>query len=195
MLEREENFRIYSRNLLKYDSFFSRTCVYALGLIAKTRKGADMLSGWDWECLRHKGEEQWPVADLQEDAMSLRALVNEQISTDSKPYSITHREDSLFLNRPDDTIWEKPVLVERELRMEAVYDDNTGVYLGEEMVEARPSEDTAKPLGKFVCKDAQKKCYSPIWQKESIHHRHFVGERISVLFLNLRCMFSHFRTL
>lgn len=41
------------------------TAMYALSLIATTRSGADILSTYDWPCVRHKRGEQWPVVPPQ----------------------------------------------------------------------------------------------------------------------------------
>lgn len=41
------------------------TAMYALSLIATTRSGADILSTYDWPCVRHKRGDQWPVVPPQ----------------------------------------------------------------------------------------------------------------------------------
>ena len=49
--------------------FASRTCFYVLGLIATTRQGADILKTLNWESVRHKGEDSWPVVEVKEEAL------------------------------------------------------------------------------------------------------------------------------
>lgn len=40
-----------------------------LGLIATTRQGADILKTLEWESVRHKGEDSWPVVEVKEEAL------------------------------------------------------------------------------------------------------------------------------
>lgn len=40
-----------------------------LGLIATTRQGADILKNLNWESVRHKGEDCWPVVEVKEEAL------------------------------------------------------------------------------------------------------------------------------
>ena len=48
------------------ETFFlciNRTSFYVLGLVAKTRSGANFLSSLGWESVRHSGNVKWPVLD------------------------------------------------------------------------------------------------------------------------------------
>lgn len=40
-----------------------------LGLIATTRQGADILKTLNWESVRHKVEDSWPVVEVKEEAL------------------------------------------------------------------------------------------------------------------------------
>jgi hypothetical protein len=42
------------------------TAFYSLCLIARTKQGADKLNQLNWLCLRHKGEELWPVTEASQ---------------------------------------------------------------------------------------------------------------------------------
>jgi rapamycin-insensitive companion of mTOR len=43
--------------------FFFRTCFYVLGLISKTKRGAEILSSLGWECVRHTHKEYFTVLE------------------------------------------------------------------------------------------------------------------------------------
>ena len=71
LLQSEVEIRLPLPDLTNSDVAFCmyRTCFYVLGLVATTRQGADILKALNWESVRHKGEDSWPVVEVKEEAL------------------------------------------------------------------------------------------------------------------------------
>ena len=128
------------------------TCYYVLGLIAKTREGADILRDLEWESVRHLGKEKWPVledlVDNKEELMPFSYLSVENLSSTPSTASMltsyrltgiseSDRVGGVFLG--DET---------KTSEGSTAYDKLSGIYLGEDMGSNRkPSREDAGEVG------------------------------------------------
>lgn len=116
------------------DNFAIRgTCYYVLGLIAKTREGADILRDLEWESVRHMGEDKWPVLETslenKEEVVPLSYILEPQ----SKPapsvlsgISETERAGGIYLGEES-----------KATEGSTAYDKFSGIYLGEDKGSSR----------------------------------------------------------
>lgn len=76
--------------------FFScRTCVYVLGLIAKTKQGCDILKCHSWDSVRHSRKHLWPVvADDVEQLCNELSSVPSTLSLNSESTGSRHNSES-----------------------------------------------------------------------------------------------------
>uniref|UniRef100_A0A4W3JTQ3 RPTOR independent companion of MTOR complex 2 n=1 Tax=Callorhinchus milii TaxID=7868 RepID=A0A4W3JTQ3_CALMI len=71
------------------------TCVYVLGLLAKTKPGCDVLKQHSWDCVRHSRRHPWPVApDDMEQLYSELCSVPSTLSLNSECASSRHNSES-----------------------------------------------------------------------------------------------------
>ncbi|KAJ7375614.1 hypothetical protein OS493_040045 [Desmophyllum pertusum] len=114
LLQRSNDVELFARTLRHWSQKQeNKTCFYVLGLIAKTREGADILRELEWESVRHMGEDKWPVLET----------------------SVENKEEVIPLSYH---VLEPPTVHQRQRRRKIAtresgfYDDRSGVYLGEE---------------------------------------------------------------
>ncbi|XP_070563534.1 rapamycin-insensitive companion of mTOR-like isoform X2 [Ptychodera flava] len=69
------------------------TCFYVLGLIAKTRHGAEMLSRLGWESTRHSREEIWPVVEEKDVLLDETGNLLHDFPSSSSLQSMNSRTD------------------------------------------------------------------------------------------------------
>lgn len=107
-----------------------RTCFYVLGLIAKTREGADILRELEWESVRHMGEDKWPVLETsvenKEEVIPLSYHVLEPPHSTPAPsvltgISETERAGGIYLGEES-----------KAVEGSTAYDKLSGIYLGED---------------------------------------------------------------
>ncbi|XP_048450136.1 rapamycin-insensitive companion of mTOR [Rhincodon typus] len=71
------------------------TCLYALGLLAKTKQGCDILKNHGWDSVRHSRLQPWPVApDDMEQLYSELSSVPSTLSLNSESTSSRHNSES-----------------------------------------------------------------------------------------------------
>ncbi|EGW06634.1 Rapamycin-insensitive companion of mTOR [Cricetulus griseus] len=72
-----------------------RTCVYVLGLIAKTKQGCDILKCHSWDSVRHNRKHLWPVVpDDVEQLCNELSSVPSTLSLNSESTSSRHNSES-----------------------------------------------------------------------------------------------------
>lgn len=72
-----------------------RTCVYVLGLIAKTKQGCDILKHHNWDAVRHSRRQPWPVVpDDMEQLCNELSSVPSTLSLNSESTSSRHNSES-----------------------------------------------------------------------------------------------------
>ncbi|GAB0209145.1 rapamycin-insensitive companion of mTOR [Grus japonensis] len=72
-----------------------RTCVYALGLIAKTKQGCDILKHHNWDAVRHSRRQPWPVVpDDMEQLCNELSSIPSTLSLNSESTSSRHNSES-----------------------------------------------------------------------------------------------------
>ncbi|XP_048583211.1 rapamycin-insensitive companion of mTOR isoform X2 [Nematostella vectensis] len=133
MAEESENFAIRG------------TCFYVLGLIAKTRQGADILQDLEWESIRHMGEEQWPVLDSRDQIIP--TAVNPPLTPAYTAFNlgkITETSDSGIYTG------EEP---KKGPDSSTAYDELSGIYLGEEKTTTKkPPRDDRSDSGGILAR-------------------------------------------
>ncbi|XP_055488041.1 rapamycin-insensitive companion of mTOR isoform X1 [Leucoraja erinacea] len=71
------------------------TCLYVLGLLAKTKQGCDILKQHNWDAVRHSRRQPWPVApDDMEQLYSELSSVPSTLSLSSESTGSRHNSDS-----------------------------------------------------------------------------------------------------
>ncbi|KAM7076034.1 rapamycin-insensitive companion of mTOR isoform 2-T2 [Ciconia maguari] len=71
------------------------TCVYVLGLIAKTKQGCDILKHHNWDAVRHSRRQPWPVVpDDMEQLCSELSSIPSTLSLNSESTSSRHNSES-----------------------------------------------------------------------------------------------------
>ncbi|EPY80940.1 hypothetical protein CB1_000775024 [Camelus ferus] len=72
-----------------------RTCVYVLGLIAKTKQGCDILKCHNWDAVRHSRKHLWPVVpdDIEQLCNELSSIPS-TLSLNSESTSSRHNSES-----------------------------------------------------------------------------------------------------
>ncbi|XP_065511624.1 rapamycin-insensitive companion of mTOR isoform X2 [Caloenas nicobarica] len=71
------------------------TCVYVLGLIAKTKQGCDILKHHNWDAVRHSRRQPWPVVpDDMEQLCNELSSVPSTLSLNSESTSSRHNSES-----------------------------------------------------------------------------------------------------
>ncbi|XP_049649395.1 rapamycin-insensitive companion of mTOR-like isoform X1 [Accipiter gentilis] len=71
------------------------TCVYALGLIAKTKQGCDILKHHNWDAVRHSRRQPWPVVpDDMEQLCNELSSIPSTLSLNSESTSSRHNSES-----------------------------------------------------------------------------------------------------
>lgn len=116
-------------------TFFDRTCYYVLGLIAKTREGADILRDLGWESVRHIGEDAWPVMETsvenKEEVIPFGYFRCESLSTPGSGSS----SHSYYLSGMTETERSGGVFLgedKKDSEESTAYDKLSGIYLGED---------------------------------------------------------------
>lgn len=72
-----------------------RTCVYVLGLIAKTKQGCDILKHHNWDAVRHSRRQPWPVVpDDMEQLCNELSSIPSTLSLNSESTSSRHNSES-----------------------------------------------------------------------------------------------------
>ncbi|XP_009472679.1 PREDICTED: rapamycin-insensitive companion of mTOR [Nipponia nippon] len=72
-----------------------RTCVYVLGLIAKTKQGCDILKHHNWDAVRHSRRQPWPVVpDDVEQLCNELSSIPSTLSLNSESTSSRHNSES-----------------------------------------------------------------------------------------------------
>ncbi|KAJ7386353.1 hypothetical protein OS493_008474 [Desmophyllum pertusum] len=122
---------------------------YVLGLIAKTREGADILRELEWESVRHMGEDKWPVLETsvenKEEVIPLSYHVLEPPHSTPAPsvltgISETERAGGIYLGEES-----------KAVEGSTAYDKLSGIYLGEDKGPSRKtSHEEANEGGIFV---------------------------------------------
>ncbi|XP_076772261.1 rapamycin-insensitive companion of mTOR isoform X2 [Arvicanthis niloticus] len=78
------------------------TCVYVLGLIAKTKQGCDILKCHSWDSVRHSRKHLWPVVpDDVEQLCNELSSVPSTLSLNSESTSSRHNSESMFILEDD----------------------------------------------------------------------------------------------
>ncbi|MBZ3875875.1 Rapamycin-insensitive companion of mTOR [Sciurus carolinensis] len=73
------------------------TCVYVLGLIAKTKQGCDILKCHNWDAVRHSRKHLWPVVpDDVEQLCNELSSIPSTLSLNSESTSSRHNSESEF---------------------------------------------------------------------------------------------------
>lgn len=77
-------------------SFTTRTCIYVLGVISKTRQGCEVLKQYGWDAVRHSRRTLWPVTPEEVDAHlpSELSSVPSTLSLNSESTSSRHNSES-----------------------------------------------------------------------------------------------------
>ena len=75
----------FNRNLF-YSMFLHRSCFYVLGLLSKTKRGAEILSSLGWECVRHTRKDYFPVLEERETIFNDEGMFRER-SPENNPSS------------------------------------------------------------------------------------------------------------
>ncbi|XP_032061257.1 rapamycin-insensitive companion of mTOR isoform X1 [Aythya fuligula] len=71
------------------------TCVYVLGLIAKTKQGCDILKHHNWDAVRHSRRQPWPVVpDDMEQLCNELSSIPSTLSLNSESTSSRHNSES-----------------------------------------------------------------------------------------------------
>ncbi|NXB07490.1 RICTR protein, partial [Cnemophilus loriae] len=71
------------------------TCVYVLGLIAKTKQGCDILKHHNWDAVRHSRRQLWPVVpDDMEQLCNELSSIPSTLSLNSESTSSRHNSES-----------------------------------------------------------------------------------------------------
>ncbi|XP_060092039.1 rapamycin-insensitive companion of mTOR [Heteronotia binoei] len=71
------------------------TCVYVLGLIAKTKQGCDILKHQNWDAVRHSRRHPWPVVpDDMEQLCNELSSIPSTLSLNSESTSSRHNSES-----------------------------------------------------------------------------------------------------
>ncbi|XP_064295454.1 rapamycin-insensitive companion of mTOR isoform X1 [Phalacrocorax carbo] len=71
------------------------TCVYVLGLIAKTKQGCDILKHHNWDAVRHSRRQPWPVVpDDMEQLCNELSSIPSTLSLTSESTSSRHNSES-----------------------------------------------------------------------------------------------------
>ncbi|XP_030048917.1 rapamycin-insensitive companion of mTOR [Microcaecilia unicolor] len=71
------------------------TCVYVLGLLAKTKQGCDILKQHNWDAVRHSRRHPWPVvSDDMEQLCSELSSIPSTLSLNSESTSSRHNSES-----------------------------------------------------------------------------------------------------
>ncbi|XP_069739810.1 rapamycin-insensitive companion of mTOR-like isoform X2 [Narcine bancroftii] len=71
------------------------TCLYVLGLLAKTKQGCDILKQHNWDSVRHSRRQPWPVApDDMEQLYNELSSVPSTLSLSSESTSSRHNSES-----------------------------------------------------------------------------------------------------
>ncbi|KAM9250995.1 rapamycin-insensitive companion of mTOR isoform 2-T2 [Cariama cristata] len=71
------------------------TCVYVLGLIAKTKQGCDILKHHNWDAVRHSRRQAWPVVpDDMEQLCNELSSIPSTLSLNSESTSSRHNSES-----------------------------------------------------------------------------------------------------
>ncbi|XP_044520205.1 rapamycin-insensitive companion of mTOR isoform X3 [Gracilinanus agilis] len=71
------------------------TCVYVLGLIAKTKQGCDILKFHNWDAVRHSRKQPWPVVpDDMEQLCNELSSIPSTLSLNSESTSSRHNSES-----------------------------------------------------------------------------------------------------
>lgn len=71
------------------------TCVYVLGLIAKTKQGCDILKLHNWDAVRHSRRQPWPVVpDDMEQLCNELSSIPSTLSLNSESTSSRHNSES-----------------------------------------------------------------------------------------------------
>ncbi|XP_039203875.1 rapamycin-insensitive companion of mTOR isoform X1 [Crotalus tigris] len=71
------------------------TCVYVLGLIAKTKQGCDILKHHNWDAVRHSRRQPWPVVpDDVEQLCNELSSIPSTLSLNSESTSSRHNSES-----------------------------------------------------------------------------------------------------
>ncbi|NXA44931.1 RICTR protein, partial [Nothocercus julius] len=71
------------------------TCVYVLGLIAKTKQGCDILKHHSWDAVRHSRRQPWPVVpDDMEQLCNELSSIPSTLSLNSESTSSRHNSES-----------------------------------------------------------------------------------------------------
>ncbi|XP_043831997.1 rapamycin-insensitive companion of mTOR isoform X2 [Dromiciops gliroides] len=71
------------------------TCVYVLGLIAKTKQGCDILKYHNWDAVRHSRKQPWPVVpDDMEQLCNELSSIPSTLSLNSESTSSRHNSES-----------------------------------------------------------------------------------------------------
>lgn len=105
-----------------------RTCYYVLGLIAKTREGADILRELEWESVRHMGEDKWPVLETSVENKEEVLPFSYTLEPHTTPgpsiltgISETERAGGIYLGEEN-----------KAAEGSTAYDKLSGIYLGED---------------------------------------------------------------
>ncbi|XP_078353189.1 rapamycin-insensitive companion of mTOR-like isoform X2 [Oculina patagonica] len=121
------------------------TCYYVLGLIAKTREGADILRELEWESVRHMGEDKWPVLETsvenKEEVIPYSSYIveprNAPVPSVLTGISETERAGGIYLGEEN-----------KAAEGSTAYDKLSGIYLGEDKGPSRKtSHDEASEGG------------------------------------------------
>ncbi|XP_029434237.1 LOW QUALITY PROTEIN: rapamycin-insensitive companion of mTOR [Rhinatrema bivittatum] len=71
------------------------TCIYVLGLLAKTKQGCDILKQHNWDTVRHSRRHPWPVvSDDMEQLCSELSSIPSTLSLNSESTSSRHNSES-----------------------------------------------------------------------------------------------------
>ncbi|XP_074611135.1 rapamycin-insensitive companion of mTOR-like isoform X3 [Acropora palmata] len=117
------------------------TCYYVLGLISKTREGADILRELEWESVRHIGEDCWPVMETtvenKEEVIPFGFVRREPLNTPG-PSSSQHSYS--YLGGMSETERAGGVYLgedKKDADGSTAYDKLSGIYIGEDKGTAR----------------------------------------------------------
>ena len=116
--------------------FFFRTCYYVLGLIAKTREGADILREQEWESVRHIGEDAWPIMETsvenKEEVIPFGFFRHEPLKTSA---SASSQHGYSYLGGMSETERAGGVYLgedKKDVEGSTAYDKLSGIYIGED---------------------------------------------------------------
>ncbi|XP_068727211.1 rapamycin-insensitive companion of mTOR-like isoform X1 [Montipora capricornis] len=112
------------------------TCYYVLGLIAKTREGADILREQEWESVRHIGEDAWPVMETsvenKEEVIPFSFFRHEPLN---KSASSSSQHSYSYLGGMSETERAGGVYLgedKKDAEGSTAYDKLSGIYIGED---------------------------------------------------------------